>query len=82
MRCDRASYLYAIAGGCERIYDFDDDNHLRSSQRASFSRSHSHTSPIAHDRVVHPRVSLKNMSANVLVLLRIVILVGVISRLS
>ena len=23
-------FLYAIAGGCERIYDFDDDNHLRS----------------------------------------------------
>ena len=23
-------FLYAIAGGCEKIYDFDDDNHLRS----------------------------------------------------
>ena len=23
-------FLYAIAGGCEQIYDFDDDNHLRS----------------------------------------------------
>ena len=22
-------FLYAIAGGCERIYDFDDDNHLK-----------------------------------------------------